>query len=84
MQDDTIQTSFSCADPTRVIDHLLDIKQLRNDAELSRLLGVAPPTISKIRSGKSSISAAVVLRIHEAFGMPVADLRALMTAARDA
>ena len=76
-----MQYHFSCANPTRVVDKLIDIKHLRNDAELSRLLGVAPPTISKIRSGKSGFSAAIVLRIHERFGLPVAELRALLASA---
>lgn len=78
MHDDTIQYSFNCANPNKVVDRLIDMKRLRNDAELSRVLGVAPATICKIRAGKSAVSAAIVLRIHETFDVPVAEVRALL------
>jgi plasmid maintenance system antidote protein VapI len=69
---------FACADPGRVVDRLLELHRLRNDAALSRALGISPATICKIRTGKHGFSAGVVLRIHEALGMPVAELRALV------
>jgi len=75
-----LQYSFPCAQPAQMLDRLLALKRLRTDADLSRLLGVPPPTISKIRTGKSFVSAAVLLRIHETFGVPVAELRALLAA----
>lgn len=73
-----VQYSFHCVNPTRVLNALTALKHLRNDAELSRCLGVTPATISKIRAGKSPVSAGLLLRIHETFGLPVAELRALL------
>lgn len=74
----SIDYDFTCANPALVIDRLRDLHKLRNDAELSRVLGVQPPTLSKIRAGKSNFSAGLILRIHEVFGLPVADLRSML------
>lgn len=65
-------------DQNRLIDALLQRKGLKNDAALSRFLQVGPPAISKIRHGKLGISADMMLRMHEAFEIPVAELRRLM------
>jgi transcriptional regulator with XRE-family HTH domain len=73
-----IEYDFSCRNPKRLLDGLRDLRCLRTDAELSYFLGVSACTISKIRSGKNKISAAVILRIHEAFGLPVSELRAML------
>lgn len=54
-----------------------DLK-LRNDAELARELKVKPPVISKLRSNKLRVGATVILRIHEAAGMPVKKIRELV------
>lgn len=62
----------------KLLDTLKEKYELKNDAEISRRLEVPPPVISKIRNGKTGVSADVILRIHETFGMPVADIRALM------
>ena len=62
----------------KLLDTLKEKYDLKNDAEISRRLDVAPPVISKIRHGKANISAEIILRIHENLGMPVADIRALM------
>lgn len=73
-----VEYEFTCSNPSRLMDRLRELRRLRTDAELSRILGVKAPTLSKIRTGKSKISAAVILRIHEAYGMPVAELRAML------
>lgn len=62
----------------KLLDTLKEKYELKNDAEVSRRLGVPPPIISKIRHGKANVSAEIILRIHENLGMPVADIRALM------
>ena len=36
-------------DPDKLLDALLDRMQLKNDAALARTLGMAPPSLSKIR-----------------------------------
>lgn len=62
----------------KLLETLKEKYELKNDAEISRRLEVAPPVISRIRSGKSGVSADIILRIHENLGMPVADIRALL------
>ena len=62
----------------QLLDKVKELYSIKNDAQLSRTLDVPPPTISKIRSGKVSVSADMILRIHETLGMPVADIRALL------
>jgi hypothetical protein len=39
---------------------------------------VSPPLISRIRHGKLKVSGDVMIRMHEAFGMPIAELRELI------
>ena len=67
-----------------LLDCLLARGQLKNDAALSRLLGVAPPVISKLRHGHLSLGALLLLTIHELFDMPVRDIKALLVPAQDA
>jgi plasmid maintenance system antidote protein VapI len=62
----------------QLLDKVKELYSIKNDAQLSRTLDVPPPTISKIRSGKVSVNANMILRIHETLGMPVADIRALL------
>ena len=65
----------------RLFDHLIAVHQLKNDAALVRKLDVAPSVISKARNGVVAVSAALTLNIHETFGMPVADIRNLISGA---
>ncbi len=61
----------------RAVDHLIARARLRNDAELARFIGVTAATVSKVRAGKMTLSPGILLRLHETFGMPVAELRRL-------
>ena len=65
-------------EPNRLLDALLQKMQLKNDAALSRMLEVAPPVISKIRHHRLPVSASLLIRMHEATGLTVGDLRFLM------
>jgi plasmid maintenance system antidote protein VapI len=58
-----------------LIDHLRRQYKLRNDAELAKQIGVKPPAISKLRHGMSALTPAIILKIHEAFNMPVKEIR---------
>lgn len=49
--------------------------RIKNYAHLSRALGVAPPVISKHINGDLAIGDNMILRLHETFGVPVADIR---------
>ncbi len=58
-----------------LIDYLLSEYNIRNDAALAHVLEVHPPTISKLRHGRMSLTAGVILKIHEAFDMPVKEIK---------
>jgi len=62
----------------KLLDTIKERYSIKSDAELSRKLDVPPPTISKIRSGRVSVSADMILRIHETFNMPVKEIRELL------
>lgn len=52
--------------------------KVKNDAQFSRDLGVAPPVISKMRSGGIPVGPTIILRIHETYGTPVKEIRAAL------
>jgi plasmid maintenance system antidote protein VapI len=60
---------------SHLIDYLLSEYNIRNDAELARVLQVPPPTISKLRNGRTSLQATMILRIHDTFGMSIANIK---------
>ncbi len=62
----------------KLFEHIKKTYGIQSDAELSRQLKVSPPIISRIRNGKSTVSAETILRIHEAFEMPIKDIKALL------
>lgn len=59
----------------RMLDNIIAIKELKNDAALSFFLEVHPPVISKIRTGKLPFGPAMILRVHEKSGMSVPSIR---------
>jgi hypothetical protein len=65
-------------DPNRLLDHLVEHLNLKNDAALSRILEVAPPVISKIRHYRLAIGASLLIRMHEVSDMSISDLRTMM------
>lgn len=48
-----------------LIDRLIEVLHLKNDAALARALEFAPPVISKLRHGTLPVRAGFVLRAHE-------------------
>lgn len=65
-------------DPNHLLDSLIERLQLRNDAALSRALGVEPPVISKIRHRRLPVGASILIRMHEASDITINELRELM------
>lgn len=59
----------------KLLDHVIEISKLKNDAALSRLLEVAPPVISKLRTGTLGLGSTMILAMHEATGISVRDIR---------
>lgn len=64
--------------PAHMLDHLRYRLRLKDDASLSRLLDVTPPLLSRIRHRKRCVCAGLMVRIHEATGIHVHDLRVMM------
>lgn len=67
---------------TRLLDFLLAKQELKNDAALCRLLGIAAPVISKIRYNKMGISAAMMITIHEKCGLSIAQIKEYLAEAK--
>jgi plasmid maintenance system antidote protein VapI len=63
--------------PHALLDKLLIIGELKNDAALAKLLDVAPPVISKIRHRTLPVGPAITIRIHKAYGLSILDIEAL-------
>lgn len=61
-----------------LLDCLLERGGLKNDAALSRALGVAPPVISKLRSGRLEVGATMVLNIYDTFDMDIRDIKEVL------
>lgn len=64
--------------PDRLLDVLRGNHGLKNDAALARALEVARPVISDIRHRRSPVGGALLIRMHEVFGLRIFDLRYLM------
>ena len=65
-------------DPNLLLDALLQQFNLANDTELSRFLSINSSIISKLRHRKTQITPALFVCIHEATGIKIKNLRALM------
>jgi plasmid maintenance system antidote protein VapI len=63
----------------RLLDECTRLAELKNDAALSRALEVAPPVISKLRNDRLPLGASLIIRMHEAFGLSIADIKDLAT-----
>lgn len=64
--------------PNLLIDELIERLNLKNDASLARTLNVPREVISKIRHFRRPIGASLLISMHEASGMTIAELRHLM------
>jgi hypothetical protein len=60
-----------------LLDELIAVNGLKNDAALCRLLSIAPPVISKIRKGYAPVTPSVLLKMHELGNLPIARIREL-------
>lgn len=60
------------------IDAILAKGRIKNDAELSRLLEMAPPVISKLRHGRMPVGATVLIAINEVTDIPVREMKAML------
>lgn len=64
--------------PNHMLDSLTAIIGVKNDIGLARKLKVSEQVISKMREGKISVSASMMMWLHEASGLSVQELRQLL------
>jgi len=69
--------------PHVLFDFLKKESELKSDADLSRALKIAPPVISKIRSGKIRVGAEIIIRIHLQTEMPIKEIFNLLKENQD-
>jgi hypothetical protein len=70
-------------DPVKLLDHLVARLNLTSDAALSRVLGVSPAVISKIRHRRVPVGASMLVRMNNVTDLSIKDLRLLMGDRRD-
>lgn len=75
---DTQNGALTSYNPNRLLDEMHARLNVKNDAALSRKLGVQPPVISKVRHLRSPLSSALLIRMHELSGIPVRDMQSIM------
>ncbi|HYD58938.1 MAG TPA: hypothetical protein VEC35_01190 [Noviherbaspirillum sp.] len=67
--------------PAYTPENLLDVLAARlkvpNDAQLSKALRIDPAMVSKLRSKKAELSAALMVRMHDVSGMTIREIREL-------
>lgn len=61
----------------KLVEGLKKLQNLKNDAALAHALHVAPPVISKLRHGRLPIGDSLLIKIHDAFDLPIKQIRAL-------
>jgi plasmid maintenance system antidote protein VapI len=66
--------------PNLLLDKLLEVLDCKNDAAMCRVMEIAPPVISKMRHGHNAVTAAFLIKAHDATGLSINDLRALLYA----
>lgn len=69
--------------PNHLLDRLLQLLGLKNDAALSRLMDVPPPVISKMRHYRNPVSSNFLIKAHDATGLSINELRELLYTPRD-
>lgn len=73
-----MSNSEATLDQNKLVDHLLNKMELKNDAALSRLLEVAPPVISKVRHHRLPVGASLTIRIMEKCDITLAEIKSFL------
>lgn len=67
-------------DPNGLLDEVAILLGTKNDAALSRALGVAPPVLSKIRHGRLNFGPSLMVKCHETAGNSFPTMRGYVPA----
>jgi len=65
-------------DPDKLLNALRQVLKCRNDAELSKALHMSEALIPQIRARQRPVTGAMLILMHEASGLSIVELRALM------
>jgi antitoxin HigA-1 len=65
-------------DANLLLDKVIETLALRNDADLSRALEVAPPLISKLRHRRLPVGPTMLIRMHEETGLSIRELKSYL------
>ncbi|MEN3363807.1 MAG: hypothetical protein V7606_1081 [Burkholderiales bacterium] len=72
------QVAHPVYNPNRLLDALIERMGLKSDGALSRRLKVAKTVIFNIRLGRLPVCASMLMWMHEATGISICELKALM------
>lgn len=61
----------------RLFDFLIKNFRLKNDNALAMALEITPSAVCKMRAGRS-VTATVILKVHEKYEIPIRDIKALL------
>lgn len=78
MKNQTELLSHPSYNPNRLLDRVLTLLSLKNDAALARVLGVAPPVLSKVRHHRLPLPAGLMIQIHDVTRLSLDEIRCLL------
>jgi len=61
----------------QLLDYLIKNHGYKNDSAIAFGTGISKGTISKIRNKKLKISAEIIIKVHELYGIPIAQIKEL-------
>ena len=61
-----------------LLDHIMRLHGLKSDADVSRLIDISAPSISKIRSEKAPITPAHIIKIMDGAKMSLKKIRDIL------
>lgn len=61
----------------KLLDELQSRFEIKNDRQLAAKLDISTPVVSRVRNGKCKVSADIIIRIHEVFGLPIAEIKGM-------
>ena len=74
----TIDVNSPAYNVGKLLDTIMAKLGVKNDAALSRELGVSPTIVSNIRNVKVALSAAMMIRIHDVADMSITTIRSFL------
>lgn len=73
-----IEMASATRNANELFDQIMREFDLKSDSALSRALEVSPSAISKIRSGSAAFTDNMLIVVHEATGMSIKELKAVL------